>query len=111
MVAPHTGLVLLLSSTGSPALPGGPLRLVIPHQARVETPLLEFHPPGDPRQDLLFPADSQRLFKINVGKDEGPLGVHTLDENPRHSSASMAANRRPIAPEGMAYQLVDCAAS
>ena len=47
--APHNGLILLLSSTGGPALPGGPFCLGTPHQARMEIPLPEVHLPDDPR--------------------------------------------------------------
>ena len=77
MVTPCNGLVLL-SSTGGPAIPGGPLRFGVPLQARMETPLQEVHPPGDQRPDLLGPTDAQRIFKNDADEDEGPLGVIVL---------------------------------
>ena len=82
VVAPCNILVLLLSSTGGPSLPGGLFRLSIPHQSRVETPLPEVHPPGDPFLDILFPADTQYLRENDVGKDKGPLGVPTPTKSP-----------------------------
>ena len=82
MITPHNGLILFLSSTGIPALPGGPFRLGIPFQACMDTPLLVVHPPGDPRLDLLGPMDTLNLRKNDVGKHEGPLGVPTPAENP-----------------------------
>ena len=82
MVYSCHSLFLLIPSTGGPALPGAPLRIGIPHQARMETPLPEVHPPDDPDPDLLCPADAQRLRKNNVGKDEGFLGVPTRAKNP-----------------------------
>ena len=51
-------LVLLLSSTDGPALPGGPLCLVITHQACLENHLPEVHPSGDLCLDLLCPVNS-----------------------------------------------------
>ena len=48
----------------------------------METPLPEFHPPGDPLPGLLGPTDSQRLGKNNVGKDKGSLGVPGPSGNP-----------------------------
>ena len=73
VVTPCNGLVLLLSSAGGPALPGSLLRLGIPYQACMDTHFPEVHPPGDPRPDILGPANDQRLLKDNVDKDEGPL--------------------------------------
>ena len=37
-------LILLLSAGGGPALPGGPFRLGVPYQDRMENPILEVHP-------------------------------------------------------------------
>ena len=68
---------LLLSAAGGPALLGGPFHLGIPHQARLETPLSEVHPPGYTRPDLLGPADDKRLCEDDVGKEKGSLGVPT----------------------------------
>ena len=77
MVAPRKGLVLLLSSTGGRALPGGPFRLGIPYQAHVDIPLPEVHPSGDPGPDILGSEDAQHLCKNYVGKDEEYLRVPT----------------------------------
>ena len=75
MVASGYGLVLLLSSSGDPFLPGSPLRLGVPYQACVETPLSEVHLPGYLCPDLPGPTDTQRLCEDDMGKDEGPLVV------------------------------------
>ena len=77
MVAPGYRLLLLLSAPGGSALPRVPFRLGIPYQARMETPLPEFHPPGDLCPDLLGPADAQHLREDDAGKDKGSLGVPT----------------------------------
>ena len=82
MVTPRNGLVLLLYSTVSPSLYDGPFNLGVPYQACTETPLPEVHPPGDPRPDLLGPADAQRLCNNDVVDYEGPLGVPTPVKNP-----------------------------
>ena len=60
-VAPGYRLIFLLPAAGGPAFPDGPLRLGVPHQARVDTPLPEFHPQRDHGPDLSGPADAQRL--------------------------------------------------
>ena len=77
MVAPGYRLFLLLSARGGSAPPGGPFRLCIPQQARVETPLPEVNPPGDPRPDLPVPVDTQCLHEDNMGEDKGTLRVLT----------------------------------
>ena len=82
MVAPGYGLILLLYDTGGPALTGGSFRLRFPHHTRMDTPIPEVHPPGDPFPDLLGPADAQRLYEDNVGKDKGSLGVPTPVDYP-----------------------------
>ena len=76
MITPGYRLILLFPATG------GPFRFGVPYQARMETPPPEFHPPGDPRPDLLGPADAQRLFENDVGEDEASLGVPTPAKNP-----------------------------
>ena len=48
----------------------------------METPLHDFHITGDPRPDLMGPADAQRLYEDDVGKDKGFLGVPTLINYP-----------------------------
>ena len=58
MVALGYRLILLLPATGGPALPVAPFRLGVPYQACVETPVPEFHRPGDLCPDLLGPADA-----------------------------------------------------
>ena len=68
-------LILLLSSVCGTSLPVSPLCLSFSYQACMETPLPEFHLPGDPLQDLLGPKETQCLCEDDVGKDEGPLGV------------------------------------
>ena len=75
--APEHGIILLLAAEGGTALSGSPFRLGVPHQASMLSPLPEVHAPGDPGPDLPVPADAQSLRKINVGKDEGSLGVLT----------------------------------
>ena len=84
MVALGYRFILLLPATGGSALPGAPFRLSTPHQARVETPLPEVHPPGDSGTDLLCPADAQHLCKNNVGKYEESLGVPTPTQSQKY---------------------------
>ena len=52
-----------------------PFRLSVPHQARVETPLLEVQWPRDPGKDIFGSADAQSLCKDDVGKYKRSLGV------------------------------------
>ena len=54
-------LVLLLSSSGGPALPGSTLRLCVPHHDRVETSLPEVHPSCYLCPNLPGPMYAQRL--------------------------------------------------
>ena len=75
MITPGYCLVLLLSSAGGTTLPISPLRLSIPYQACVETPVLEVYLLGDPRPDLLGPAYTKCLHEKDVVKDKGSLGV------------------------------------
>ena len=82
MVAPGYRLILLLLTTGGPALPGYPFYLVIPYQSCGETPLSYAHPPHDSGPDLSVPADTQRLRENDVGKDEGSLGVPNPSKDP-----------------------------
>ena len=70
MVTPGHGFVLLLASGGGSTLPGGPFRLSIPHQTRVQNPLSEVHALRNPGPDILGPADSKCLRKNDMGKDE-----------------------------------------
>ena len=69
--------LLLLSSSGSSALPGSHFCLGIPHQDRLETPHPYFHPPGDTRLYRSGPADTQHIRKDDVGEEKGYLGVLT----------------------------------
>ena len=82
MVTTGHGVVLLLAAGGSLALPGGPFRLVVPHQARVQTPISEVHELRNPGPDLSGPADAQRLRKNDMDEDEGYIGVPTPTEKP-----------------------------
>ena len=77
MVASGYRLLLLLSATSGPALLGGPFLLGIPHQDRMDTPLPEVHPPGDPHPDFPGPRDTQHLREDNLCEDKGSLGVLT----------------------------------
>ena len=45
LLAPGYPLILFLTDTGVPALPGGPFRFNISYQSHVETPRPEVHPP------------------------------------------------------------------
>ena len=82
MVALGYRLILILSSTGSPALPDSPFRLSVSYQAYKETPLPEVHPPGDSCPDLPGPTDNQRLREYDVGKYEGPLRIPGHPKHP-----------------------------
>ena len=75
VIAPGNRLILLLSNTGGPALPGIPFLLSASYQSRVETPLPEVHLPHYPGPYLLGPTDAKRLCKNDVGLYEGSLGV------------------------------------
>ena len=83
VIAPSDSLVLLLSAWGSPDLPGGPFRLGVSHQARIQTPLPEVHAPRDPGPDLSGPSYAQHICKNDVGKDERSLRVPGIDGNYR----------------------------
>ena len=67
MVSPGYRLLLLFSATYGSTLPVGPFLLGIHNKDRMDTPLLEVHPPGDPLPDLPVPADTQRLRGDDVG--------------------------------------------
>ena len=82
MVTPVHSFVLLLAARGGPSLPGGSFRLSVPHRARVQNPLPEFHAPRYPCLDLLGPAYTQRLHEDDVGKDKGYIRVPTPTKNP-----------------------------
>ena len=75
-------LVLLLSSTSGPAIPGSTLCLHVPDQARLKTSLPEVHLPTNPSTNFPGSAYVQRLCENDVGEDEGPLVVTTPSKNP-----------------------------
>ena len=75
MIALRSSLVLFLPAPGDPSLPGGPFHIGISCQACVETPLPEVHPPRDPFPDLPGPADAQRLWENDIGKEKESFGV------------------------------------
>ena len=56
-------LIVLRPATGSPGPPGGPFRLGVPYQSRVDTPLTEVHPLRYSGPDLSGPADVQSLHR------------------------------------------------
>ena len=111
MVASGYRLILLIPATGGPALPGGTFRLGIPHKAYMETPLPEVHLPGYLHLDLPGPAETKILIRSTWANTRGLLEFQLLQRNPRHSAAIMAVKQCPTAPEGVAYQLADYAAS
>ena len=51
------------------------------------------------------------LVKMAWAKTMGLSELQLLLRTPRHSAARIAVKRRPTAPEGVAYQLAECAAS
>ena len=69
VVTPGYRLILILSDTGSPTLPGVIFRLGVPHQAHMETPLPEVYPSSDPCLDISSPMDAQLLHEDDFGKD------------------------------------------
>ena len=69
MVSPRYSVVFILAAESGPALSDRPFRLGVPHQARVQTLILEVHAPHDNGPDLSGPADAQRLRKNDVGED------------------------------------------
>ena len=95
VVTPGYCLLLLLPTTGGPALPSSPFCLGVPHQARLETPLSEVHALRYPGPDLLASMDAQRICKNNLSEDKGSLGVPTPVENP---PSLRSQDRREAAP-------------
>ena len=67
MLAPYNGFVLLLSSSGGPALPVSTLCLRVTHQARIDISLLEVNPTCDNFPYLPDPKDAQRLCDNDMG--------------------------------------------
>ena len=51
------------------------------------------------------------LVNTTWAKTRGISEFQLLLITPRHSAAKIAVKRCPTAPEGVAYQLADCAAS
>ena len=51
------------------------------------------------------------FVRTKWAKTRGLSEFQLLLRSPRHSAARIAVNQRPTAPEGVAYQLADCAAS
>ena len=82
VISLRSSVVLFLPAHGGPALPGGPFRLGVSYQSRVETPLPEVHPPRYPGMDILGPTDAQRLRENDVRKNMVSLGVPTLVKYP-----------------------------
>ena len=77
----------------------------------MDTPLPEVHLPGDLFLDLpgLWPPS---VFVMTTWENKrGLLEFQVLPSTPCQSSASMAMERHPTVPEGVAYQLADCVAS
>ena len=68
MVTSGHGVILLLDTGGGTSLPGGPFRLGISHQARVQTPFQEVYVLRYPGPDILGPVDVQRLRANNMEK-------------------------------------------
>ena len=105
VITPCNDLVLLLSSTSGPALPGSPFRLCVPYQARMDTPLPEVHPPGYLRPDLLSPADTQRLCEDDVGEDKGLLRFPTPAEYPPPFRSQYGREAAPYCARGRGIPL------
>ena len=66
----------------------------------METPLPEFHPPGDMRPDLLGPTDALRLRKDDMGKDKGLLRVLTSAEDPPPFRSQYGQEAAPYCARG-----------
>ena len=107
MITPGYRLILLLSSTGGPALPRCPFRLGVSYQAYMETSLLEVHPPGDPLW-ISFALRKPNVFvRMTWARTRGTSEFQLLSITSLHSVVSMDVKRHPTAPEGVAYQLAD----
>ena len=74
-------LVLLLTYSVFPDLPGSILCLCVLYQARVDTSLPEVHPHSYPWSNFPGSEFFQRLFENYMSKDEGYLGVTTPVKN------------------------------
>ena len=82
MEAPGFLIILLLSSTGGPALSSRILRLRVPHQNHEDTYLLEVHPPSDLLPYLPGSVYAECLCERCVGEEKGSLGVPTKNTLP-----------------------------
>ena len=107
MLAPGYRLFLLIPATGGSALPDVTLRLGIPHQAFVETPLPEVHSPSDLRPDIPALRTFTVFVRTTWANTRGILEFQLLSITPRHYTTSMAVKQRPTSPEGVAYQPAD----
>ena len=111
MIAPCHGLVLLLSSTGA--------LLFLDDPSTSTSPTRPVWTPFHQRSTLLVIWDqiyldlrTPRVFMRRTWVNKGGLSeLHVLKRNSRHSAARMAMNQRPTKPEGMVYQLYECAVS
>ena len=82
MIASGYRLIFLLSSAGGYDLTDIPFCLSVSHQAFMETPIPDVHPPVDLCPDLPCPTDTHNICKDDVGKDKGLLGVPGPPEYP-----------------------------
>ena len=108
---PRHVVVLLLAAEGGPALAGGPFCLGVPTRPAC-------WPLSQRSMRLVILAriswswqTPNVLVSTTWAKTRGLLEFQLHDRTPRHSAARIALKRRPTAPEGVAYQLADCAAS
>ena len=95
VVAPGYRLLLLLSATGGPAVSVGSFRLLIPHQACMDTPLPEVHLYGDPRPDFRALRTLIVFVSNTWAKTRGLSGFQLRSITPCHSMDIMAAKRCP----------------
>ena len=78
------GVILLLPppSPRSSSNKRVPSHISALHQAQMDIPQLEVHPPCFSYPDIPCPMDTQYIGKYDVGKDNGPLRVPSPVEDP-----------------------------
>ena len=90
-----------------PSLPVRPLCLRLPHHARMDTPIPEFHNTADPSLDL--PCLAPNVLVITAWEMTRVFSEFEIRlSNPFHSYASRAVIHHPNTPWGMAYHLSGC---
>ena len=110
MITPGYRLILLLSATGGPALPDGPFRLSVSYQACMETPYQRSIRLVILARIYLALRTPNIFVRMTWKKTRSLSEFQPLPKYPCHSAARISGKRCPTAPEGVAYQMANCAA-